>query len=421
MNSTAASQRETQSDDSAPSSVVGVVLAAGLSSRMGALGPKPLLPLNGPLVLERTVSLLRKAGIHNIITVLGHRADAVAPVAERAGARILVNEHYEDGMFSSVRAALQEIRNWSTRPSAAAFLPADCCLVRPAAVRGLLEAHADAPESIVKPTYRGRPGHPVILPSCRFSTVLSHDGSEGLRGAVATLPSVGVPVWDRHTTWDMDTPEDYARAQHAAERLHAPTPAECFALLEDVLRLPPQAVAHGAAVARVARLLACRLNELLVMPAGHGLPVALDVDLVTAGGLLHDIAKGKPDHELEGGRMLRAIGLPEVAATAETHRDSGLEPEAPITEREIIYLADKLVYGPRLVTVKERFAEKIECFSEDTAEVEAIRCRLGRALDMHERIAALIGESPYDYARRELMDEQGLVDWPYPDWDALPC
>lgn len=421
MNSTAPSQRETQSGNSAASNVTGVVLAAGFSSRMGALGLKPLLPMNGPLVLERTISLLRQAGIHNVITVLGHRADAIAPVAERAGARILVNEHYEDGMFSSVLAALRELENWNTRHSGAAFLPADCCLVRLAAVRSLLEAHADAPESIVKPTYRGRPGHPVILPSCRFSTVLGHDGGEGLRGAIAKLPSFDVPVWDRHTTWDMDTPEDYARAQRAAERLHAPTPEECFALLKDVLRLPPQAVAHGAAVARVAQLLACRLNELRWMSSGHGLPEALDIDLVTAGGLLHDIAKGKPDHELEGGRMLRAIGLPEVAATAETHRDSRLEPDAPITEREIVYLSDKLVYGPRLVTVKERFAEKIECFAENTAEVEAIRGRFGRALALHERIAALIGESPYDYARRELMDGRGLVDWPRRDRDALPC
>ncbi|MFW5733706.1 MAG: DVU_1551 family NTP transferase [Oceanidesulfovibrio sp.] len=392
--------------------VVGVVLAAGFSSRMGALGPKPLLPLGETLVLERAVSSLRNAGINRVIAVLGHRADAIAPVAERAGARILINEDYAAGMFSSVLTAVRELARADHRLDAAAFLPTDCCLVRTATVRELLKIHHDRPEYVVKPVFRGEPGHPVILPAGQFPAVLGHDGREGLRGALAPLPCVNVPVWDRHATWDMDTPEDYARAQRAMARRNAPTPAECRALLEDVLDLPPQAVAHGAAVARVAHLLARRINE-------WDAEARLDTALVTAAGMLHDIAKGLPDHEREGGRMLRARGLAEVAAVAEAHRDSRLGPEEPLTEREVVYLADKLVYGPRLVSVEERFAEKIESFAADAMEVAAIRGRRRRALAMHQRIAAIIGESPYDLARREVMDDQGRVSW-HPDWDALP-
>lgn len=401
--------------------VVGVVLAAGFSSRMGELGPKPLLPLHGQAVLERAVTLLQQAGIGAVLTVLGHRADEIAPLAKRAGARVLLNERYEEGMFSSVLAALRELERWNISPDAAAILPTDCCLVRPAIVRDLLAVHADIPGSIIKPSYRGLTGHPVIVPASRFPAVLGHDGREGLRGALAPFPCVEAPVWDRHSTWDMDTPEDYARAQRAAMRLHSPTAAECFALLEDVRRLPPQAVAHGAAVASVARLLACRINSVSDASSRSDLPNALDVDLVTAAGLLHDIAKGAPDHEREGGRVLRALGLPEVAAVAETHRDFSLEADEPVTESAVVYLADKLVYGPRLVTVEERFAQKIECFAENPAEVDAIRGRRSRALAMHERIAAIIGEPPYDYARRELMDAQGLVRWSLRNMDAIPC
>ncbi|TVM31370.1 DVU_1551 family NTP transferase [Oceanidesulfovibrio marinus] len=392
-------------------SCAGVVLAAGYSSRMGELGAKPLFSLGGSTVLERAVDLLRQGGADSVIVVLGHRAEEVVPLAERAGAEIVFNTNYPEGMFSSVQAALRALEEYNTPVDAAAFLPTDCCLVRSAAVRALYRVFADSPESIIRPSYRGSPGHPIFVPAHLFSAVQAHDGRQGLRGALESHPMIDVPVWDRHTTWDMDTPEDYARAQRAAARLHAPTAGECLALLEDVQGLPPQAVAHGKAVARVARLLAEGINKT------HAQRHVLDLDLVTAAGLLHDIAKGEPHHETEGGHILRGLGLDAVAAVTEEHRDLTWKEDAPATEREVVYLADKLVRGPMLMPVEQRFAEKIAFHADDPAEVAAIRGRLGRAQAAHDRLAGMLGQTPFELALQNAADRDGFVVWSCPDDD----
>ena len=59
--------------------VTAVVLAAGLSSRLGAAAdePKPLLPVGGVPILHRAVDSLRSVGVQRIFVVVGHRADEI--------------------------------------------------------------------------------------------------------------------------------------------------------------------------------------------------------------------------------------------------------------------------------------------------------------------------------------------------------
>ncbi len=55
-----------------------VILAAGLGSRLQSVfasAPKGLLPLGGQPLLQRSLDLLRAAGITRLIVVIGHRAD----------------------------------------------------------------------------------------------------------------------------------------------------------------------------------------------------------------------------------------------------------------------------------------------------------------------------------------------------------
>ena len=61
--------------------VVGIVLAAGMSTRMGR--PKQLLPLGGRSALAWIVDLLA-ARLDQVVVVLGHRAEEIAAaVADR--------------------------------------------------------------------------------------------------------------------------------------------------------------------------------------------------------------------------------------------------------------------------------------------------------------------------------------------------
>jgi choline kinase len=60
--------------------MIGVILAAGMAKRLRPLTdakPKCLLEVKGRTLLERTVDAMRKAGIHEFVVVTGYRADMI--------------------------------------------------------------------------------------------------------------------------------------------------------------------------------------------------------------------------------------------------------------------------------------------------------------------------------------------------------
>jgi len=104
--------------------LAGVVLAAGLSSRMREL--KPLLPLDGVPAVLRVAGSYRDVGLEAVV-VLGFGAERVSPLLEAHGVRYVVNHDFEDGMYSSVRCGVRALP-----PDVRAFFvhPVDCALVR---------------------------------------------------------------------------------------------------------------------------------------------------------------------------------------------------------------------------------------------------------------------------------------------------
>ncbi len=58
----------------------GVILASGLGSRLNKDGknePKPLMPIGGIPLIQRVITLMKKAGIEKIVLVLGYRSDQI--------------------------------------------------------------------------------------------------------------------------------------------------------------------------------------------------------------------------------------------------------------------------------------------------------------------------------------------------------
>ena len=144
--------------------------------------PKPLLDWAGETLIEYQVRQLRDAGVDHVIAVLGHRADEVRPLAERAGATVVVNEGYAEGRASSLRAG------------ASAAIPAGTAEIvvlsvdqpRPATViRRLLEEHLASGALITLPTYEGKRGHPAFLCGSLLPELLAAtDADEGLRAVI---------------------------------------------------------------------------------------------------------------------------------------------------------------------------------------------------------------------------------------------
>lgn len=357
-----------------------VILAGGLSSRMGARF-KPLLPLgaDGDSALAVVAATFRRAGVADILVATGHRGAEVAREAARIGIRSVHNPNYETGMFSTVKAALSAL---TPGCEAVCVTPVDVPLFRPATVARLLTrlGRPDAPD-VVYPAFSGERGHPPCLRAAIVPAVLAHMGNGGLRQALSPFAFEEVPVADANTLADMDTPDDYATLHALAPRRDIPTPAEAEALLA-LENVPPQGLAHARGVAAVAEALARAVN------AGGG---SLDIGLVKSAALLHDVGKGRPNHEAVGGQLVAAHGFAAAAPIVAGHRDCLLADDAPVTEREIVYLADKFVLGRWLVPVAARFDQKLDLFAADPEARAAISRRRGNALRVLARLEALMG------------------------------
>ena len=187
--------------------LAGVVLAAGLSTRMGAF--KPLLPLGGRTVLEEAIATLRDGGVANVVVVTGHRGDDLAPAIERAGARRAHNPRFADGMYTSVQAGVAALPAGLT---AFFLLPCDIPRAGAATVRSLARARAAAADpSVVHPTHAGRRGHPPLIAARLIPEVLTADPAGGLREVLHRFAdrALEVEVDAPGILRDLDTPEAY--------------------------------------------------------------------------------------------------------------------------------------------------------------------------------------------------------------------
>ncbi len=183
-----------------------IILAAGFSSRMAEF--KPLIRISGKSLVEHAIALFRTSGIEDIVTVVGHRAQVLLPVAQAAASRCVINANYADGMYSSIQTGLKAIQ-----PSCDAFflLPVDIPLVRPYTVRQLAVAFAKHPApSVCYPLFQSTRGHPPLINGELVGAILSYDGDGGLRAFLRRHEeqSIAIPVDDPFIRQDADTPED---------------------------------------------------------------------------------------------------------------------------------------------------------------------------------------------------------------------
>ena len=180
-----------------------LIVAAGMSSRMGDF--KPMLNIGSISIAQRIVATLHQAGIDKIVMVTGYHATLLERHLADNGIVFLRNEDYEHTqMFESACIGLSYLKNKCER---LLFTPVDIPLFTAQTVQTLLDSGAP----LACPVCDGKRGHPILISSSLIDTILSDDGSDGLRGALERCgaPMSEIPVEDRGVLHDADTPEDY--------------------------------------------------------------------------------------------------------------------------------------------------------------------------------------------------------------------
>lgn len=358
-----------------------LILAAGYSSRMGDF--KPLLPLNGKPVIAQTISSFHEAGITDIRVVVGYRANDLLPILDRLGVETIINERYDYGMFSSVLAGLS---TFNSGVEGFFLLPGDIPLVKSQTINKLITKYELSHYSVFYPTYQGKRGHPPLITRPCFNQILAQDFFGNLRSVLREFEnqSCDVECTDQGIVMDMDTPDDYQRIIAAASKNKIPTIEDCQRLFTRY-RVSEGVIRHGWAVANTAKKLARYLNE-------RG-GCFLNIELITAAGLLHDLAKGQPNHAQRGAAILEKEGFPAVAHLVAAHMDLGLDFEKDylkIDEKAVVYLVDKIIDQEHIGSIEGRFSKAFEKYANDAEILQNIKNRQKQALFLKEKIENLL-------------------------------
>lgn len=189
--------------------IVGVILAAGMSSRMGQF--KPVLPLGDTTFIKRIISMMRGAGVDEILVVSGAKRSQLEEHLRGENVKLLFNAQYESTqMLESVKLAIREAQRYA---DAILLTPVDVALPDEAVYRAIMRRFSDA--DCVRPVYRGRGGHPVLIGRRVFPMILGYEGQNGLKGALHEAGAVTEEVNVNHPgiVMDADTPEDYRQVQ----------------------------------------------------------------------------------------------------------------------------------------------------------------------------------------------------------------
>ena len=175
--------------------------------------PKPLLAWpddsgSDVALVKYQIAQLKAAGAHEVIVVLGHRWDEVAPLVTGAEVSYVVNPHYATGKTTSIKAGLGRVNE-----AAEAIILLAVDQPRPAAViRQVMQAHRESGKAITSPIHHGRGGHPIVF-AARLIPELKKitERNQGIREVIERHRSDvhRVEIGDPNVRLDLNTPEDY--------------------------------------------------------------------------------------------------------------------------------------------------------------------------------------------------------------------
>ncbi|MDA3859949.1 MAG: NTP transferase domain-containing protein [Melioribacteraceae bacterium] len=190
-------------------SITGLVIAAGLSSRIGEF--KPLLQYDGRTFLENIINKLDSI-CDQIIVVTGHNRtsiDTELNLSQNTNKiKTVFNKNYTDGMFTSLQAGLAHAneKNWVLYH----FID------QPAIPKLFYEqiiSEIDDDFDWIQPTNNGKKGHPILLGGKTIDAILSSDSQSNLK-QISESHKIKKKYFDTETKsifFDVDTKDDFKK------------------------------------------------------------------------------------------------------------------------------------------------------------------------------------------------------------------
>lgn len=197
-----------------------VLLAAGESQRMAAASkeslPKALLPWFGRPLIQYQLEQVAAVGPVRIVLVTGYHADRMAPYHDAvAGVHVTENPNPARGRASSIVHGVSALPD---NLSSFAIVNVDQPCAAPILAQ-LIAARDKTDKQIAIPRYQGKRGHPPLFAGTLRNAVLQvSEETQGLKAITRShrAETAYVDIDDPSVIWNLNTPDDY----HRAERQH---------------------------------------------------------------------------------------------------------------------------------------------------------------------------------------------------------
>lgn len=196
------------------SDVGAIILAAGMSRRMGAA--KLFLPLGEKPLFRHAVDRAAANGLEPILLVGGEHSDELREqTSDLPRVEVLRNPDYATGMASSLARGIMAMKG---RAAAVLVFLADQPYVPDRVVQALIseyQHHRAAGVRIVRPLYAGSAGHPVLFDASLFDELAQITGDQGGKEVVGKYRQHLLIIPFERAEWglDVDTPDDYRMLQ----------------------------------------------------------------------------------------------------------------------------------------------------------------------------------------------------------------
>jgi molybdenum cofactor cytidylyltransferase len=178
--------------------IVGVVLAAGASSRMGS--PKALLRMGDMSLVEHHMVALLPICEEVVVVVGAHRSE-IAALCNRERVKVIVNEKWESSdALESLRVGISGF----SAVDCVVVTPVDIPPVSPADLRALV---SETPPAVL--SWQGASGHPVMIGKSEVEHIISNDVNGGLRSLLGRARSVPAETGD--ILCNLNTPELWSK------------------------------------------------------------------------------------------------------------------------------------------------------------------------------------------------------------------
>jgi molybdenum cofactor cytidylyltransferase len=187
--------------------VAGILLAAGLSSRMGS--NKLLFEVEGETLLRRSARRALAGGLDPVLVVLGHEAERNGRELAGLPCRAVLHPGYEQGITTSVQAGVAALPIGTL---AAMVLLADMPHVTPEMISALIARYRSSAAPLVISDYEGVNAPPMLYDRALFDELLAMTAVRcGKQVVKRHRDEAEVLSWPAAALADLDVPEDYER------------------------------------------------------------------------------------------------------------------------------------------------------------------------------------------------------------------